>query len=77
MSVSQLAKSFYDSELRATLESQHNGKYVAIEPSSRSFYVAQTFVEAAMQAKAAHPKHKIFVIRIGYEAAVHIGAVSS
>ncbi len=77
MSVSQLAKSFYESELRATLESQHNGEYVAIEPSSRSFYVAQTFVEAAMQAKTAHPKSKTFVIRIGHEAAVHIGAVSS
>ena len=47
-----------------------------IEPESRDAFVANTFIDAAMQAKSAHPDKKSFVIRIGYDAAVHIGAAT-
>lgn len=74
MSVAMQAKAVYEADLRRRLEAKNHGDFVAIEPDSRESFVAPTFIEAAMAAKAAHPDKKSFVIRVGYEAAVHIGA---
>jgi hypothetical protein len=74
MSVAEEAKEIYANELKQRLELDHRDEYVAIEPSSRSFFLGQTFIDAAMAAKAAYPDRKSFVLRIGHEAAFHIGA---
>lgn len=76
MSVVDAARAFYEADVRVLLEANHYGEFVAIEPESRTYYVAKTFVEAAMAAKATFPSRKPFVIRIGHKAAFHIGAVS-
>lgn len=74
MSIASQAKAVYQADYREQLEAEHYGKYVAIEPQSRESFIAETFIEAAMAAKERHPTRMSFVIRIGYEAAVHIGA---
>ncbi len=74
MSIADAAKRIYESELRGTLESAHQDEYVAIEPESKSHFIGMTFLEAAMAAKSAFPDRKPFVLRIGHEAAFHIGA---
>jgi len=76
MSVSEAAKSHYAAELREQLERDHFGQYVAIEPQSKSHFLGETFMDAALAAKDAHPTATSFVLRIGHEAAVHIGAAS-
>jgi hypothetical protein len=77
MSIADAAKRIYESELRKTLESRHRDEYVAIEPESKSYFLGKTFLEAAMAAKSAYPDHKSFVLRIGHDAAFHIGASTS
>ena len=76
MSISEQAKLVYEAEYRSRLEADHFGEFVAIEPDSRDAFVAATFMEAAMKSKKRHPSKKSFVIRIGYPAAVHIGAAT-
>jgi hypothetical protein len=76
MSVAKLAKEIYETEYRANMERDHMGQFVAIEPQSKACFVAPTFIEAALAAKMSHPKRMSFVIKIGHEAAVHIGAAS-
>lgn len=76
MSIAKQATDIYESDYRERLEAEHFGEFVAIEPESRQSFVAPTFVEAALAAKAAFPERKSFVIRIGHEAAVHIGAAA-
>ena len=76
MSIANQAKAVYEADYRARLEAEHFGEFVAIEPQSRESFVAETFIEAAMAAKKRHPDRRSFVIRIGYRAAVHIGAAS-
>lgn len=76
MSVAKQAKAVYDVDFRERCEADHFGEFVAIEPESRESFVAVTFIDAAMAAKAAYPSRKSFVIRIGHEAAVHIGAAT-
>ena len=77
MSIADAAKWIYVSELKETLEAQHRDEYVAIEPDSRAFFLGQTFLEAAMAAKSAFPDRRSFVLRIGHEAAFHLGASPS
>lgn len=62
------------SEVRESLELKHRNEYVAIEPESKSHFLGKTFLEAALAAKNAFPDRKSFVVRIGHEAAFHIGA---
>ena len=71
------AKSLYLSELKETLEREHKGQYVAIVSPTRGHYVRPTFLEAALAAREAEPGHVPFIIRIGYEAAFHIGAAKT
>ncbi len=76
MSVAEQAKSVYAADYREQLEAEHFGEFVAIEPQSRDSFVATTFIDAALAAKERYPSRKSFVIRIGYEAAVHLGAAT-
>ena len=76
MTISQSARQVYELELKDQLESNHRDKFVAIEPTSKAFFLGETFIAAAMAAKDAYPERKSFVLRIGHDAAFHIGATS-
>ena len=77
MSIAEKAKEVYESEFKARLEAEHRDEFVAIEPVSKSFFIGDTFIDAALAAKEAHPDRTSFVIRIGHDAAFHIGAGAS
>ena len=77
MSIAEAAKRIYDADFKESLEIEHRDEFVAIEPESRSHFIGETFIEAAMAAKKAFPNRKSFVLRIGHEAAFHIGASST
>jgi hypothetical protein len=71
------AKSIYIAELKETLERDNKGQFVAIVSPTRRHYIRPTFLEAAMAAREAEPNYIPFVIRIGYDAAFHIGAAKT
>ena len=71
------AKSIYNEDLKESLERDFVGQYVAIVSETRRFYIRPTFLEAAMAARESEPNYIPFVIRIGHDAAFHIGAVST
>ncbi|MFM2012709.1 MAG: hypothetical protein RLZZ396_1493 [Planctomycetota bacterium] len=70
------AKSIYAEELKELLERDFLGQFVAIVSETRQYYVRPTFLEAAMAARESEPDHIPFVIRIGHDAAFHIGSVT-
>lgn len=55
------------------LEPQHLNCFVAIEPESGDYSLADTFDEAVKQARAKHPSRLSHTIRIGHRAALHLG----
>ena len=77
MSVAEDAKQVYADDLKQRLEAEHRDQFVAIEPASKSFFLGATFIDAAMAAKNAYPNRRSFVLRIGHDAAFHIGAATS
>lgn len=58
---------------REMLESEHNDRYVAIEPESGELFLADTFDDAVKTARIKDPTRLSHTIRIGHEAAFHIG----
>ena len=77
MSVSEAAKMVYERELKEHLEFAYRDKFVAIEPTSKAFFLGDTFLAAALAAKEAFPARTSFVLRIGHDAAFHIGGAAS
>jgi len=77
MSVAEQVKRVYELRLKAELEAKHHDRFVAIEPVSESFFLGDDFMAAALAAKNAYPDRKSCVLRVGHEAAFHIGGFAS
>ena len=67
------AKKLYTDELQEKLEPQHVDEFVAIEPESGDYFLADTFDSAVKAARKAHPTRISYTMRIGHRAAFHIG----
>jgi hypothetical protein len=74
--VAERARAIYGERLQAELEAAHPDRYVAIEPESGEHFLADSFAGAVAAARAAHPDHICFVIRIGHPAAIHLGGLA-
>jgi hypothetical protein len=72
-SIADRAKRLYAERLQATLEAEHRDRFVAIEPESGDYFLADTFDAAVDAAWTRHPGRLSYVIRVGHRAAVHIG----
>jgi len=77
VSVAERAKHIYEERLRATLESEHRDKFVAIEPDSGDFFIGSTYSESVTAAREAYPDRISFVMRVGHDAAIHMGAMTN
>jgi len=66
------AKVLYES-MRLRLEREFGGQFVAIEPESQEFFIGQSFDSAVTAARQAYPNRVSHTIRIGHQAAFHIG----
>lgn len=75
LAVIERAKQLYADRLQTSLESQHKDRFVAIEPESGDFFLADTFDEAVRSARAKHPSRLSHTIRIGHRAAFHMGGL--
>ena len=76
-SVIERAKRLYADQLRATLESEHLNRFVAIEPRSGDYFLADSFDEAVQLARTKHPSRLSHTIRVGHRAALNIGGMQS
>lgn len=68
---------FYETQLRATLEPQHSGEFVAIEPLSGSYFLAQTATDALVTARNAMPGSQFFLTRVGMNSAHKILCITN
>jgi len=71
--VAILGKKYYDEHLKQILEPEHNGEFVTIDYESGQYFLGKTDVEAMKKGKANLPEKKLFLVRVGFEAAYKIG----
>ncbi len=67
------AKAIYEQELRGSLEAEHRDRFVAIEPDSGDYFLADTFDAAVKAARSKYPSRLSHTIRIGHRVAFSIG----
>jgi hypothetical protein len=75
-SVIELAKVVYRVH-KVEWEKSHPGKFVAIEPVSGEWFIADSFDAAVRAARSGHPDRVSHTIRIGHDAALFIGRMES
>ena len=75
--VAERAKTIYAERMQRELEAEHRDRYVAIEPDSGDYFLADSFSDAVAESRAAHPDRIAFVIWIGHDAAIHIGGMQN
>jgi hypothetical protein len=75
--VARRANRLYEETLRAKLEQTNRHDFVAIEPDSGEYFFGETLSEAIQASRAAHPDRLAFAMRVGHDAAVHIGVMTS
>lgn len=75
-SIAIRAKAIYAERLQAKLETANQNRFVAIEPESGDYFVSDSFGQAVADARSAYPDRISFVIRVGHQAAIHMGAVT-
>jgi len=73
LDVSNRAKRINEERLRGGLETNEQGRFVAIEPDSGDYFLGRTMSEAIQASRPVHPDRLAFVIRIGHATAVEIG----
>jgi len=59
----------YDQEIRPALESQHYGRFVAVEPDTKQYWIGESVEEVCRQARAGLPGKFFHLIRIGFATA--------
>ena len=74
-SVIDRAKQIYVNQLQTDLESQHMDQFVAIEPESGEYFLANTFDEAVKSARTKYLSRLSHTIRIGHRTAFHLGGL--
>jgi hypothetical protein len=73
----QDGEDLYETQLKAILEPQHSGEFVAIEPSSGRYFLGETATAALVAARTAMPKSLFFLTRVGRTSAHKIGGHES
>lgn len=74
-SVISRAKQIYADRLRQELEAIYENRFVAIETESGEYFLGDTFDQAVQSARTKFPTRLSHTIRIGHEAAFHIGVM--
>ena len=69
------ARKIFHEKYRAELEKNNCGEFVCIEPESGDFFLGQTLDEAVNHAIDVYPDRLTHTIRIGHDAALHLGVM--
>lgn len=61
-------REFYDEELKVLLEQSHVGRFVAVEPNNRKYFLRDSAVEAIESGREALPGEMFLLVRVGHSA---------
>lgn len=63
----------YDERLRAHLEPEHEGEFVAIEPETERYFLGLTGLAALRAGRSELPDKLFYLLRVGQDAAYRVG----
>ena len=63
----------YDERLKALLEPEHEGEFVAIDPDSERYFLGPTGLAALRAGRKELPNKLFYLLRVGSDAAYRVG----
>ena len=63
----------YDGRLKALLEPEHEGEFVAIDPDSERYFLGPTGLAALRAGRKEFPNKLFYLLRVGQDAAYRVG----
>ncbi len=69
------AKQLYQEKYRAELEETNRGAFVCIEPESGEYFLGATFDDAVNKSIDVYPDRMTHTLRVGHDAAFHLGVL--
>lgn len=63
----------YDRQIRHNVESQNRGKFLVLNIETGEYEIDADKMEAFSRAAAKHPGSALYILRVGFPAAVKIG----
>ena len=63
----QRARAFYESKLKAKLEPEFNNQFIAIEPDTEAYAIADSSGNAMREMHKTHPSKPLLLMKIGPE----------
>lgn len=74
--VMEKARRVYDERLRATLEAEHFGEVIAVEPESGEYVLGKDFMAVSQACRQKFGQKMTYTFRVGGGGAVKIGGAS-
>lgn len=71
--VAEDGQRLYDKRLRAMLEPEHKGEFVAIEPETARYFLGPTGLLALRAGRSELPDKLFYLLRVGQDCAYTIG----
>ncbi len=68
--VGKRGQAVYDENIRHLVESEHHGRFIAVEPDSGDYVIRDRIVDAQLDMQAKRPNTYSHIIRIGHKAAI-------
>ena len=68
--VGERGQAVYDENIRGLVESEHHGRFIAVEPDSGDYVIRDRIVDAQLDMQAKRPNAYSHIIRIGHKAAI-------
>jgi hypothetical protein len=72
-SVSTRGRTIYEEGLKASLEPEQKGRFVAIEPDSGRYFLGDNGADALVAAHQAMPGSEFYLKRIGFDTTYKLG----
>lgn len=69
------SKTYYN-ELRSSLEAESKGKYVALDFTTKNYWIGETATDALTKAKNEFPNKLFYLLQIGSPAPFNIQSIS-
>lgn len=63
----------YDERLKALLEPEHEGEFVAIDPETERYFLGPTGLAALRAGRKELPGNLFYLLRVGHMAAYRVG----
>ena len=71
--IGRRGEELYDQHIRAQVEPQHTGEYLALDVGSGDYEIGPSYALLTQRLRARHPNAAVYILRIGYPVAARIG----